>query len=306
MIRRFDRVTGNIEMILAMSFAGSTVVAGKLLAGRYSVFIIGFMSLFFAFAFMLPLQLFKIKELLSLRVNDLKNMFFQAFFGIVLFRLFTLTGLRFTGALSAGILTSTTPAVMAVSAVVFLKEKLKLKDSFSILLAVLGIVTVNSFITQGGGEELYSMKAFAGNMLILTAVAGEALLTVFRKKSERKISSLTNTTVLVSMSLLIFSLFAGKELSSFDFYLAEGPDVFIFLYYGVFGTAAAYMLWGDGAVRIEAKKVGLISSCMPLSAIILSTAVLKETIEWYHIAGMILIISSLIIGCREGKEAVNV
>ena len=34
-----------------MSFAGSTVVAGKLLAGRYSVFIIGFISLFFAFAF---------------------------------------------------------------------------------------------------------------------------------------------------------------------------------------------------------------------------------------------------------------
>ena len=302
MIKKYNRIIGISEMVLAMSFGGSSVVAGKFLSGNYSVFLIGFMSLLFSLVFMIPVQLFKVRELLSLRMCDLKYMIFQALFGIVFFRLFTLLGLKFTTALSAGILTSTTPAVIAVAAVILLGEKFRGKDVAAIILAVLGILVINIFSGQNSGGFSFSAEAIVGNLFILMAVAGEALLTIFRKKTVREVSSVTNTTVLSVISLLLFLPFAVPDILKLELSSVTTWDLIIIIYYGCFVTAAGYMLWGDGAFRIPAKQTGIISSCMPLAAILLSTTVLNEVLEWYHITGGGLIFISLLTGCIAKEE----
>ena len=64
----------------------------------------------------------------------------QATFGIVLFRMFLLLGVRRTSTAEAGILTGATPAITAVMAYFILKERLSWLSVFGIAGTVTGIV----------------------------------------------------------------------------------------------------------------------------------------------------------------------
>src|SRR5208283_6211949 len=182
-----------LEVVLAMALAGSSVVVGKLLSVRMPVFLSVELSLFAALAAILPAQIARRREFRLLGSRELFHMFLQALFGLVLFRAFTLTGLRFTSAVNAGVITSAAPAVMAVLARVILRERMGRTGGLGVCLAVAGLLLVN-LSRLAGATEPGDMR---GNLLVLAATVCEALLTIFRKTSGGRISSVTNTTILV-------------------------------------------------------------------------------------------------------------
>ena len=283
---------GLLEVILAMAFAGSSVVIGKLLSVRVPVFLSVELSLCAALVAILPAQIARRKELALLGARELAFMFFQALFGIVLFRALTLYGLHFTSALSAGVITSAAPAVMAVLAALALKERLGAGQAAGVVLAVAGLLLVNLW-GGGHGERGGSLT---GNLLVLGAVVCEALLTIFRKSSGGRIGSITNTTVLVAMSALMMLPFALHDLQSFSVASMDAVAWISIVYYGAVATVIAYILWGHGALRIPAHKTGIATAALPVTALILSALVLKEPLGAQHLLGCALVIAGIIMG----------
>lgn len=109
----------------------------------YRFFLSVELSLCAALVAILPAQMARRKELRRLGRRELGYMFLQALFGIVLFRAFTLYGLHLTSALSAGVITSAAPAIMAVLAAVALKEKLRRGQALGVGLTVAGLLLIN-------------------------------------------------------------------------------------------------------------------------------------------------------------------
>ncbi len=280
---------GTVEIVLALTLGGSSLVIGKLLAMRVPVFLTGALSLGIAFICMLPLQWFKRKELFQLNKKELGLMFLQALCGIVLFRVFTLYGLQRTSAINAGIITSTTPALMALFGIIFLKEKPTLNIYVGIVAAVGGLLLVNLY-SMTVDDNTFSLL---GNSLIGLAVIGEVFLTIFRKSSSAKISSITNTTVLVFMSTCMFLPFVLLDLQYYSINEMNGGDWGAVFYYGAIATTFAYILWGDGALRIPAATAGIASVAMPISAILLSALVLGEVLTLFQIVGCLLAICGI-------------
>ena len=287
-------VLGLIEITAAMALAGSSVVVGKVLSVRVPVFLSAELSLCAALVTMLPIQATRLRELRLLNMRELTSMFFQALFGIVLFRICTLYGLHFTSAAHAGLITSAAPILMAVFAALFLKERMGFRGAAGILLAASGLVLVN--VTSAAGQP--AAHAMAGNLLILAATVCEALLTVFRKSSGGRISCVTNTTVLVAISALVLLPFALLDLRGFGLGAIDTYGWAAVIYYGAVATTTAYMLWGDGAIRIPATRVGVATSAMPVTALCLSALVLGETLGASHIVGCLLIIAGILVARR--------
>ena len=287
-----DELRGLVEVILAMAFAGSSVVVGKLLAVRIPVFLSVELSLCAALVAILPAQMARRKELRLLGWRELGYMFLQALFGIVLFRAFTLYGLHLTSALSAGVITSAAPAIMAVLAAVALKERLRRGQAFGVGLTVAGLLLINLW-GHGRAEGTVSLP---GNLLVLAATVCEALLTVFRKSSGGRIGSITNTTVLVSMSAVMMLPFALLDLRAFNPSRIDAVGWISVLYYGAVATVIAYILWGHGALRISANRTGIATAALPLSAVVLSAIVLGEPLRPAHIAGCAAVIGGIIMG----------
>jgi drug/metabolite transporter (DMT)-like permease len=289
---RQGELRGLLEVVLAMAFAGSSVVVGKLLAARLPVFLAVELSLCAALAAILPVQIARRKELRLLGVRELTYMFFQALFGIVLFRVFTLYGLRFTSALSAGVITSAAPAVMAVLAACVLKERLGRGQAAGVALCVAGLL----FINLWGRGPAEGAGSIAGNLLVLGATVCEALLTIFRKSSGGRIGSVTNTTVLVAMSAAMMLPFALLDLRNFSLAEIDAVGWASVIYYGAVATVIAYILWGHGALRIPANRTGIATAALPVSALVLSALVLREPLGPQHLIGCAAVITGIIMG----------
>lgn len=228
-------------------------------------------------------------------------MVLQAAFGIVAFRVLTLYGLRYTSAISVSIITSTTPFVMMVLSALFLKEKITKSGMIAIGCAVIGLLLINGL---PGSEAVANYQGFyriIGIVFIGGAVVSESLLTIFRKKAKGAISSITNTTILITISLLLLLPFMILELRRLDIPNVSLKSWILMAYYGVGPTAIGYILWGDGAVRISAGRTGIISAVIPVTAVMLSIIVLKEQATVYQIIGSACVIAGIFLS-NERKD----
>jgi len=289
---------GLAEVSLAMILAGSTVVVGKLLSVRVPVFLSAELSLCAALVSILPAQIFRRRELRLLGPRELGYMCLQAFFGIVLFRVLTLTGLRLTTAAQAGLMTSASPVVMAVVAAVVLRERITARGALGIALIMAGLIAVNA-LGSGSAPEGF----LAGNLLVLAATVCEALLTIFRKLSGGRVGSVTNTAVLVAMSAVMLLPFALTDLRGFPLAMMDVREWAAIVYYGAVATVSAYILWGHGALLIPAGMTGMAASVMPVSALALSALVLGERLGALTITGCAAVVAGIIVGGGKRRTA---
>jgi len=219
-------------------------------------------------------------------------MFLQALFGIVLFRGLTLYGLRLTTAISAGVVTSAAPAVMAVLAWTALRERIGRAGIAGVCRSVAGLLLVSLW-----GQSSHAGPGYlAGNLLVLGATVCEALLTVFRKSSGGRVGSVTNTTVLIAMSAVMSFPLALLDLRGFSLNRIELVGWMSVIYYGAVATNIAYILWGHGALRISATMTGLATAALPVTALALSAFVLGEHLGLVHLLGCAAVITGIIIG----------
>jgi drug/metabolite transporter (DMT)-like permease len=285
-------IRGLVDVVLAMSLAGTTVVVGKLLSVRVPVFLSMELSLCAALIAILPAQVVRRRELKLLTLRDLSYMFLQALFGIVLFRGLTLYGLRLTSAVSAGIITSAAPALMAVLAATVLRERIGRAGAAGVGLCVAGLLVVNLWGHAGQAGPGY----LAGNLLVLGATVCEALLTILRKSSGGRVGSVTNTAVLIAMSAVMSLPMALLDLRGFRLSQVDLVGWLSVVYYGAVATNIAYILWGRGSLRISATMTGLATAALPVTALALSAIVLGERLGPVHLLGCAAVIAGIVIG----------
>lgn len=286
---RHDTRLAILMMIAAMSLAGSSVVVGKILSDTIPVFLASFGSLLVAFLGMLPLMRGKSREIYQLTMRDWKYLFLQGLCGIVLFRVFILYGLQSTGAIQAGIITGTTPAVLGLLSFILLREKLTRQGVTGLLLAVCGCVVINLVDMGGSGEN-----SILGCILVGCAVVSESLFTIFRKKVAESVSAVTNTTVLVFCSLLLLALPAAYDYSRMETGLSLEASIAI-IYYGLFATVLAYLLWTAAVGKVNGAIAGASTAAMPASSVLLAALILGEKIELVHFAGCLFIITGILV-----------
>ncbi|WP_348621012.1 DMT family transporter [Paenibacillus polymyxa] len=115
-----------MELVIATSIVGSSVVVGKLVVMRLPVFLSQSASLAVALLFLVPIVFIK-KYSLRISKRDALILFIQALIGMFLFRVLMLYGLAYASASESGILTSLTPAIVALLSYVLLREKITLR-----------------------------------------------------------------------------------------------------------------------------------------------------------------------------------
>ena len=298
---REKRATGAV--VLSMCCAGTNIVAGRVLAGSVDVFAVGVLSLSVALAVILPFQLQRLGELQRLSIRDLGDMGVQALSGIVVYRVLMLIGLGMTTAVDAAVILCATPAATAVAARLILGEQLRGRRLLAVLLSVAAMLAVNVF---GSTEEAASPipNRVVGNLLVLGAVVSESLMTVFRKRSGYRVSHVTNTTVLIVLSLLFFVV-ASRGGRGVTIRELAGRDVAALLSFGVLGTAVGYMLWGWGAVRVPAATTGAAMAAIPITATLLGAVLLNEPVYLRHGIAIALAISGIVVASRTPSSRVG-
>lgn len=285
-----------VPLVLAMVLAGSSVVVGKSLTGSLPVFFIGFSTLLVAFLALLPLAVSRWRELAALTCRQWGALFMQALCGIFLFRILALYGLQHTGAVQAGVIMGTTPAVLTVCAFFFLGERPTPYGMVGVGCAVCGMMVLNLSSAQAGGQG-----NFLGCLLVFGAVVAEALFTIFRKKVADQVSAVTNTSGVVFISLVMLAPFAAWECQTRPIAL-DLISLLSIAYYGVFATVIAYLLWTYGVGKVSGEAAGVATAAMPASSVLLAALLLGESVTRQHLVGCAMVMAGIAL-CALFKQS---
>ncbi|WP_369594012.1 DMT family transporter [Lysinibacillus pakistanensis] len=275
------------RVILAMTIVGSSIVAGKIIIQSFPVFLANELRFLVASAALVPLWM-KVEGFSVLDRKDYLSIFLQALFGVFLFNLLMLSGLSQTSAIEAGIITSTLPACTAILSVFLLKENFTRNIGLGVLMAVFGTVLIN--ITSISTIDLTSL---AGNLLILGAICCESLFIILGKSHSKRVSALTVATMVSCFGAVLFFPFAIAESRSFAFKEVTFAEWGLVIYFGIIVTVLAFILMQQGLARISATSVGILTSFLPISSIMLSSLFLDEKISFLQCGGFVFILGAL-------------
>jgi len=294
---------GKIYLTIAFILAGSSVVVARYVSGSLAPFTITFMSLVFA---SLTALIFRGKAIIQ-TVRKLSKrhwiiLVLQAVFGIFLFRVFLTFGLKYTSAIEAGIITGTAPALTAVFTRIILKDRLGKNSIMGILLTLFGILVLQGFPFN---MDTFDINHLMGNILVLGAASCEALFTTLSRKAhigikeDYELHPFVQSGIVSIIALLLCiipMLFEGSytELSALSI---NGWAALV--WYGSIVTVIAFACMFTGAQHCDGYTIAAFTGLIPMSSLILSIIILKETVIINQIIGCCLIVASIIIMSRK-------
>lgn len=296
-----EKPKGILYLVGAFTLAGTSVVAARFVSQHLGTFTITAVSLFFVLLGLFPLCGQKLRHLCtSFTASTWLGIILQAIFGIFLFRLFLLQGLLHTSAGEAGILTGATPAVTAVLAVLFLKEKLRSWGPLGIISTVIGIMLLQGLLLP---ENQFSSRHILGNLLVLCAAFCESAFNVLSRLNSLRVDSLPGkaldpilqTFIVSAIAFLLCLLPAIFERPVSALSVLPLSGWLALLWYGLFATALAYIFFYAGIKRCLAATAAAFSGLMPFTSLVLSVGLLGESIDWQMGIGGSLIVLGMIL-----------
>lgn len=209
--------------------------------------------------------------------------------------LIQITGLRFTSATNTGWIIAVTPLVLAVLSVVFLKEKLGVKELTGVLVATVGILLL---VSRGAITSFAWLKS-VGDWLILASAHTWAIYTILTRDISRSRDPMAVTFIMLiapGVVLLSYMLFTSDWVA-FARMPAQALTALLFL--GVCGTALGHWFWQEGVAGIGAARAGVFLFLEPIATTTLAVPYLHEPFGWATAVGGLLVMAGVYTAQRK-------
>jgi len=278
-------------LCLAQIFIGLNIVSAKPLVAHISISLIiflrfGFCSiLLYALCRILGKPLNRDSYGNKLALQDIFMVALQGLCGGVLFNFLMLNGLLYTDATTAGIISSTTPAMIALLSLWLLKEKLSTRKITTIIFAVLGIICLH--LNELNDSNVAS--SLLGNILVMASVIPEAMFTIIAKLQRTPIPAL----VAAAISNIANALFCFPIALSVlpDFRATSTPwTTWLLIGAQVISGVVFYVCWYKGLTETPDSTAALTTGLAPISITLLAFFFLHENLSLLGGLGMLLVL----------------
>jgi drug/metabolite transporter (DMT)-like permease len=220
------------------------------------------------------------------------NLALQAVFGTAVYNAGLLAGLRLTGALEAGLVLSTLPAVVALGAAAWLRERVPPRAWAAVALAVagMGVLTVARADGTGAGGG-----SAVGNALVFAGVCGEAVYVLLARQAAGQVPVLTASLWMQAWSAAVLLPFALPDLGAAAALVAAPHLTGLLLFHSLTASVLCVALWYAGMRRVPAGVAGLFTGFLPATAALVAVSLLGEPFSAQHAAGLGLMGASLLL-----------
>lgn len=211
--------------------------------------------------------------------------------GISLYNTMAYYGLNYTQAISALLIQSGGPLVVALWSLVLFRDRLTSRQFIGILVSLVGVFAI---LTRGHPEALMGLTLNRGDIWLIGAMVIYALYTVLLKKRPQMhfMSFLTVTITAGAMMIIPLTAFeyaAGERINPTPAAIA------VMAYVAVFPSLVSYFCFNRGVELIGANRAGQFFHLIPVFGSILAILFLGERPEWYHGVGYALILAGIVI-----------
>ncbi|MCX7920761.1 MAG: DMT family transporter [Clostridia bacterium] len=274
-------------IMLPVIFWAYSFISTKIVLTELSPASIAFFRQIIA-AVILLLWLLFTRSFVPVRLKDLGFIAASGFFGIVLYFIFENTGIKYTTASNASMIVASVPIFTLISEALLFKQKINLKMVLCIILSILGVYLV---ITVNGTLDL-SSSTLVGNLLVIAAMIAWVVYTIFNKSLSEKYPSIVITAYQTVASIFLFIPFVIHEVDSWK--VPSPVSLVNLIYLGVLCSAASYFFYIYASKRLGPTVSSAFLNFIPVFSVIFGYFVLGEKLTVVQIAGMVLIMASIV------------
>jgi drug/metabolite transporter (DMT)-like permease len=297
------RLSAYACLALSMSLVGAYVALTKPLAIALPVFLLGWLRFGIGGIAMLRwLRKPAGEQPLSPRTRKL--IFLESFLGNFLFTLCMIMGVSLTSAVSAGVIMSAIPAMVALMSWLFLKEHIGPRVWAAVACGAAGIGLLS--LAQAGSSTVQDGRlAWLGNVLIFGAVLCEAAYAVIGKKltavlSPKRISAVINLWGFVLMTP--FGLYTALH---FDFTAVRIEMWALLLFYALAASVWTVWLWMTGLKSVPASRAGVFTVMLPISAALVGVLLLGETLSGLQVLAFAIALAGLLLATVPARKRIR-
>ncbi|MCK5826623.1 MAG: DMT family transporter [Desulfuromusa sp.] len=220
-----------------------------------------------------------------------KIIFLLGLFGIASFNTLLYTAAHSTTALNIALTQSVMPVIIVLISFILFRDRISPVQIFAIALCTLG---AGYIVIHGDWQRLQQLEFVIGDLIMLLAVALYGLYSVLlRNRPNIKPMSFLTTTFAVGVVLLL-PLYLWEYQTAAPLELTQ-PVIISLLYVAFCPSILAYLFWNQGIHEIGANQAGLYINLIPLFASVLAVLFLGERFQAYHLVGIVLITSGLLL-----------
>jgi drug/metabolite transporter (DMT)-like permease len=220
-----------------------------------------------------------------------------AFAGITCFNTLVYVGLQYTIAVNALLMQSLMPVMIVGLSFLLFKEKIKPIQAAGVAISLLGALTI---IGQGSLGILLSLSLNRGDVLVFIAVAGYAGYSIgLRKRPAVHPLSFVAATFILG-DLLLLPLYVWETMAGRSLHL-DAPTVMAISYVAVFPSIVSYLCFNRGVELVGANRAGMFIHLIPVFGSVMAIVFLGESLQWFHIVGILLIAAGISMATRLGR-----
>jgi drug/metabolite transporter (DMT)-like permease len=200
-------------------------------------------------------------------------------------------GIKYTSASESGIIISLIPVAVTLLEVIFLKERVKLKQWFLILMTVLGF-----FLIVLAGSGYVFQKHLWGIVALLIAVFAASAFNILSRKSSRFYTPIEITVVMMITAAIFFNCVRLVTMGPSEHYFAaflQRDSLIGLLYLGLACSVGAFFLMNYMLNKMPAFQVATFVNLTTVVSVMAGVAFRKENFGIYHIIGTILILGGV-------------
>lgn len=266
-------------LVLTMVIWGNTFVVTKAAAAEVPALTLAFLRFLVAAVVLAPLALLR-GGLNRAWLQAMPILFAMSLAGIVLFTIGFNYGLAFASATQASLIYATTPAAIALAAVLVLKERPTRHRIVGIALSIVGV----ALVIVAGEPARTSPHPWIGALCMLGAVIAWTAYTVLAKRLEHAdqlivIAWITLVAVLVLLPLAAF------ETAQIGWHMPSARAWLGVLFLGIAASALAYIAYGYALRHLDATLVGVFTNLNPLIGVATAVGLLGERLDSRQLIG---------------------
>lgn len=285
-------------LLLTMTVWGSTFVVTKELIALWPPFTLAFVRVVIGTLVLMPLAVARHRREMRL---PWATIWVMGLLGVALYYLTFNVAMVYISASQGALVQASIPAMTALVAVVWLRERASALRWLGIVLSVIGVLIVFS-----GNSAAGASSTVLGNALMFASVVCWALYTSMAKRVAGFDALVISVCVTGTGSLLLLPLSAYEVLSGGLQPLSLLGWLGV-LYLGGVASGLAYVLYNASLRHLDASAVGVYTNLIPVVGVLTGVIVLGEPLSIRAIAGGAVVMLGVWITSRpESRKPVPV
>ena len=279
-----------LKLFCTAVFWGGTFIAGRMIAGSVDPFSAAFLRFLIASVFLVFLTIKIEGRLPRLNITDAGVIILLGLTGIFTYNIAFFSGLRHIQANQASLIIACNPIFISLFSSLIFKERLSPYKIAGICLSVCGALIV---ISKGNLLDIFHLGLGKGELLIFCCVASWVAYSLLGKTIMNRLSPIASvcySSIAGTLFLFFPVFFRGSLVRLFSYEFTDWASLF---YLGFFGTVIGFLWYYEGIKKIGPMKAGIFINFVPISAIMMSYLILKESITPSLVIGALFVIGGV-------------